>query len=153
VCELGKYSKSKALADYVFQFFFDCICNEAVKEDLSDIAIGKCAEMVKYTAIESKQLTFIKLLECLQDPKNASLPILRLFKKMASDQKDRASTAYSYTPTTTGAVVPYGSTGNAGTATYSGGVTSGGMTVISYSNTQAVGATTIDTGAPQEQGE
>jgi hypothetical protein len=65
VCELGKYSKSKALADYVFDFFFDCICNEAVKEELSDIAIGKCAEMVKYTMIESKQKTFIKLLQCL----------------------------------------------------------------------------------------
>ena len=48
VCELGKYSKSKSLTEYVFQFFFDCICNEAVKEELSDIAIGKCAEMVKY---------------------------------------------------------------------------------------------------------
>jgi hypothetical protein len=72
---------------------------------------------------------------------------------MASDQKDRAQSAYSYTTTSaSSSVVPYG-TGNAATATYTGGVTAGGTTVISYSNTQAVGATSIDTCAPQEQGE
>jgi hypothetical protein len=107
--------------------------------------------MVRWNNLESKQKIFATVVNCLKDPKNSSLTILRLFKKLINDQKDRASTiSSSASKTTTPAMNTTGKT-----ATYSGSSNvNPGVTVISYSATQSLGATEIiNTCQPQEQAE
>jgi len=88
--------------------------------------------MLKQIPLEKKKDTFVNLIESLTDKENkSSLAIIKLFEKMIEDQKSTVTYSSStYTPTAVTGM---------GMAVYTGGVTSNGTTVISYSNTQDVG--------------
>jgi len=61
-----------------------------VQEDLTNIAIDKCSEMVKLDFLEGKQVTFEKLLQAVSTPKEGStLPMVRLFLKMVRDEREK----------------------------------------------------------------
>ena len=89
VCQLGRHSTSKEFADFVFEFFFSCIKKEGVKDEIASAAIEKCSEMVKVDTLKSKEKTFQSLSKTLLTCGNASVPVLRLFKKMIKDEKER----------------------------------------------------------------
>jgi hypothetical protein len=65
-----------------------------VKDELTKIAIKKCSEMIKYSAIGRKKDIFFLLAGKIEASGAATLPIIRLFRKMIKDEKSRA--AYSY---------------------------------------------------------
>jgi hypothetical protein len=65
-----------------------------VKDELTKIAIKKCSEMIKYSAIGRKKEIFLLLAGKLEAAGAATIPIIRLFRKMIKDEKSRA--AYSY---------------------------------------------------------
>jgi len=54
VCDLGKNSTSSEFSEFVFNFFFNFIQLENVKDELTKIAIKKCSEMIKHSAIARK---------------------------------------------------------------------------------------------------
>jgi arginine decarboxylase-like protein len=52
VCEFGKYSSSKQLSQDIFKFFFDCITASNIQEELLNLAVNKCSEMLKQVPLE-----------------------------------------------------------------------------------------------------
>ena len=127
--ELGKYSKSSnaELQVQVAEFFWKMIADsDQYNDELLQSCILKFAEMVKYWTLEQKKPYFDRLPGALQNTKNSVIPMLQLFKKIISDQKDRVVTS-SYKP----------STGAVATTQYAKHTTATGAVVWSSSNRPA----------------
>jgi hypothetical protein len=89
--------------------------------------------MIKYSQIGRKKDIFLLLAGKLEDAGAATLPIIRLFKKMIKDEKSRA--AYSYNAYSHSNTYNNGYYGNTG------------ANVTGYSVTSYGGSTTVATGA------
>ena len=130
--ELGKYSKSANanLQVQVAEFFWKIIADsDLYNDELLQSCILKFAEMVKYWTLDQKRPYFDRLPEALKNTKNSVIPMLQLFKKLISDQKDRVVTS-SYKASTT--------QGSAVTTQYGQHTTASGAVVWSSSSRPAV---------------
>ena len=97
-----------------------------MQEDLANIAIDKCSEMVKFDFLEGKQLTFEKLLQAVSAPKQGStLPMVRLFLKMLKDEREKDQyKSFSAVSGTAGTTAAWGNIQmSSGTVRYSYGTT------------------------------
>ena len=105
--ELGKYCRNPEFMQKVSNFFWKIITEAAYHTDeLIENCIKKFTDMVQFWTIESKWPLLESLIDQLKVTDHPSLPVIRVFKKMIKDQKERASTSttvattsYSYTAT------------------------------------------------------
>ena len=99
--ELGKFTKDRD-ADFqekIADFFWDIIVSKGSRNlELLDSCVQKYREMVKHWTLEKKMAMFVKLLESLRDRETPSIPCIKLFKGLISDQNEYTS----YSPQTTG---------------------------------------------------
>ena len=108
--ELGKYCKNQDFMSKVSNFFWKIITEASHHTDeLLENCIKKFTDMVQFWTIESKWPMLESLVDQLKITDHPSLPVIRVFKKMIKDQKDRVTTtttisttyAYSTYPSTT----------------------------------------------------
>jgi hypothetical protein len=106
--ELGKYCKNAEFMQKVSNFFWKIITEAAYHTDeLIENCIKKFTDMVQFWTIDSKWPLLESLVDQLKVTEHPSLPVIRVFKKMIKDQKERVSqstttvstTSYSYTAT------------------------------------------------------
>lgn len=101
--ELGKYCKNQEFMSKVSSFFWKIITEASFHTDeLVENCIKKFTDMVQFWTVESKWPLLESLVDQLKITEHPSLPVIRLFKKMIKDQKDRVgsssiTTSSSYT--------------------------------------------------------
>jgi len=112
LCELGRYCKEEDFKAKVCDFFWNIISNSSgYSEEIVDNSISKFCEMVKYWQIKQKAEFFSRIKDNLLQFECPVTPILRLFKQLVDDQKEKEKYSNTNTTfTTTGrAVTSYGS--------------------------------------------
>lgn len=89
--ELGKYCKNQEFMNKVSNFFWKIITEATYHTDeLIENCIKKFTEMVQFWTVESKWPILESLVDQLKVTEHPSLPVIRVFKKMIKDQKERA---------------------------------------------------------------
>lgn len=110
--ELGKYCKNQEFMTKVSNFFWKIITEATYHTDeLIENCIKKFTDMVQFWTVESKWPIFEALADQLKVTEHPSLPVIRVFKKMIKDQKERATTTSAATTSSVTTVQTYPSGG------------------------------------------
>lgn len=94
LCELGRYCKDEEFKNKVCNFFWDIISNSTgYNAEIIENCLNKFCEMVKYWEVKQKAMFFNKINDAMLKFDSPVIPILKLFKKLVEDQKEK--TRYS----------------------------------------------------------